>query len=206
MEYGLTDKIGIGFSKGGETYYVDANKYYSANVADDSKQMWARTAYFTADISYHPFVTRRIDISVFASTGFFGLYGSCYKTGPYDLNAKPLYTYDGSGVTLRTGVRSRFYFSKRFGFMANIYSFSGLAKEKTKPNPVTDQPNHTGYYSFLNGIGIEYGICFRIFKQKGVTQQAQKSLKERWIEKRSKRVKEEEEESDKKPLFRWVVD
>src|SRR3954471_3779263 len=32
MEYGITDKIGVGFSHGGENYNIDPNSFYHANV------------------------------------------------------------------------------------------------------------------------------------------------------------------------------
>jgi hypothetical protein len=40
---------------------------------------------------------------------------------------------------------------------------------------VSDQVNNTGHYTSLLGGGLEFGLCFRIFKQKGVKQEAEKT-------------------------------
>jgi hypothetical protein len=217
MEYGLTDKIGIGFSKGGESYLIDANNYYKADLGEKDKMMWASSKYLTADVSYHPYTTKRFDVSVFASLGYFKMCGDVYKqldNGSYDWCGTPEFSYTGKGAIVRTGVRTRYYFSKRFGVMAMAYAFDGYAKQKHKPSPIADQPNNTGFSTMLAGGGMEFGICFRIFKQKGLKQddKVKKSLKERWDEKfsngwgQAKVEKKEKEESDKKPLFRLVWD
>jgi hypothetical protein len=213
MEYGLTDKIGVGFSHGGENYDIDANAYYKANMPQDNKTMWASTKYLTADLSYHPYTTKRLDVSLFGSVGCFKVFGEIYQQNmdwchPTDA----LYSYEGHGGIVRGGVRSRYYFSKRFGVMAMGYAFNGVAKEKRKPSPITDQPNNSGNWTILAGAGMEFGICFRIFKQKGVTHVAKKSLADKWndlVENgwgQRKAEKQEEQESDKKPLFRLVWD
>ncbi|MDZ4664203.1 MAG: hypothetical protein SGJ15_04945 [Bacteroidota bacterium] len=199
MEYGLTDKIGIGFSKGGENYNINANKFYNAGVAHGSEMMWTSTKYLTADISYHPYKTKRLDVSVFTSLGYFKVIGECYSNNEWTCNPSNLFSYKGRGVVVRSGVRSRFYFTKRFGLMAMAYGSNGLVKAKIKPSSVSDQKNNSGYYTNVICGGLEFGLCFRIFKQKGVKE-------EHKLAKLIKHVKEEKEESDKVPLFRFVWD
>lgn len=216
MEYGLTNKIGLGFSYGGETYGVNVNEYYNANILETSPTMNAITKYLTFDFSYHPYSTKRLDISLFGSAGFFRVSGTAYsnlQSGlTYDADGNPITTscfrkevfnYYGRGAVIRTGARARYYFSKRFGLMAMYYYFNGLVKEKQKPNTISDQKPTSGYYTMINGMGLEFGLCFRIFKQKGVIKEESR------LEKRAHRQKireESEPESDKVPLFRLVWD
>ncbi len=215
MEYGITDKIGVGFSRGGENYNINVNDFYKAGLPAENNIMWASTKYFTLDFSYHPFVTKRIDFSLFASTGFYRVEGSVYSN-PVDnfgavscMPSKELFTYNGRGAVIRTGMRSRIYFTKRFGVMGMLYAFNGFAKEKPKSNPITDAQNNTGYSTMLTGLGGEFGICFRIFKQRGVKETERKTWREKWDERmsiRSANKEMQEETSDKKPLFRLVWD
>lgn len=194
MEYGLSDKLGIGFSKGGENYNIDANRFYNADVDAEYNTIWTRTKYFTADLSYHPYTTKRFDISLFGSLGYFKVIGECYSVDDSIYNSPTIF-YKGKGAIIRGGVRSRYYFSKRFGVMAMLYSFTGFAKEKTRRSAPSDAVNTAGYSSLLTGGGLEFGICFRIFKQKGV-------IKETREEKRMKEM----DASEKTPLISVVWD
>lgn len=207
MEYGLTDKIGVGFSRGGENYNIDANKFYNADLPDYSSIMWTSTKYLTADLSYHPFTTKRLDVSLFASTGIFKVTGDIYKLGGWDCTSDPIYSYSGRGAVVRAGVRSRFYFTKRFGLMAMAYGFNGIVKAKYLPGSVSDQKNNSGYTTNVGGGGLEFGLCFRVFKQKGVKEE---TLEEKIARKEKKREEREErkqkQNSDKTPLFRLVWD
>lgn len=210
MEYGLTDKIGIGFSRGGENYNIDANSYYKTNFSDQEKMMWTSTKYLTADVSYHPYTTKRFDVSVFASLGYFKLSGNVYKqlaNGGYDWCSAPLYSNESKGAIVRTGVRSRFYFSKRFGLMAMAYAFDGYAKQKRQPSEVSDQPNNSGFSTMLVGGGMEFGLCFRIFKQKGLKEKSKLTWRERWnYFSGNEKFEKEFDELDEKPTFRLVWD
>lgn len=208
LEYGITNKFGVGISKGGETYRVNANDFYKANVPDPSALMWTSTKYLTLDFSYHPFVTKRIDISTFASAGYFKVEGTSYlNENTAFFSGKKLYSYDGRGAVVRAGVRSRIYFTKRFGAMGMLYAFNGIAKEKSQPNSVSDAPNNTGYKTMLSGVGAEFGICFRLFKQKGVKPQTSNFKKLMTDYKNKKANKENEDgEEEKTPLFRLVWD
>lgn len=180
MEFGLNNKLGIGFSSGGETYGINVNDYYKAEMPEGMQFMNAQTKYLTLDLSYHPLVTKRMDISLFGAAGYFKVSGTAsgfMMDGTIDQNTMyctpptKTFSYNGKGAVVRTGVRSRFYFTKRFGFMAMAYAFNGYVKEKQKPNPISDQKNNTGYGTMITGAGLEFGICFRIFKQKNVVKE-----------------------------------
>lgn len=209
MEYGLTDKIGVGFSKGGENYNIDANKFYNADISDGNQLMWTRTKYITADLSYHPYTSKRIDVSLVASAGYFNVTGDCYEYNEWSYNSTPLFSYNGNGLVARGGLRGRYYFSKRFGLMALAYGFSGIAKAKYQPSSISDQKNNSGYYTLINGCGLEFGLCFRIFKQKGV-KNSPSHIKNLWNDYKNKMNGVEEEievlEASNKPLFRLVWD
>ncbi len=205
MEYGITNRLGIGFSHGGETYYVNANDFYNANVQEGSEYMFSTTKYLTLDLSYHPFVTKRLDLALFTGIGYYNVSGSCYNNNFDDKWSMPaLYNYNGRGAVARVGVRSRFYLTKRFGVMGLLYAFNGYAKEKQKPNTVSDAVNNSSYSTSLTGVGAELGICYRLFKQKGVVKETAKVKKAQRIKK--VRKEKEEQENDKAPLFRLVWD
>lgn len=198
MEYGITDKIGAGFSWGGENYNLNANKFYNADLPQGNEYMATNTKYLTLDASYHPFVTKRIDVSLFGAMGYFKVQGASYQfTESYCEPPKELFSYTGRGAVIRTGVRSRIYFSKRFGIMAMAYGFNGIVKEKQKPNAISDQKNNSGYYTSVLGGGLEFGLCFRIFKQKGVKEESKKTRG---------RKEKEESDSDKVPLISVIWD
>jgi len=205
MEYGISDRLGIGFSRGGENYDVNINDFYKANAPEGHEYMWTSTKYLTLDFSYHPFVTKRIDVSLFSSIGYYTVSGNWYNNS---YNTSPAYSepfsfsYRGKGAVARAGVRTRIYLTKRFGVMGMLYAFNGYAKERQKPSTISDAPNNTGYSTMLTGAGAEFGICFRLFKQKGVTQESWKAKKIRKV----KAEKEEKEEDGKVPLFRLVWD
>lgn len=205
MEYGITNRLGLGFSRGGETYDVNINDFYNAKAPEGNKNMWTSTKYITMDVSYHPLVRKRIDLSVFGSVGYYTISGSWYNNS-YSPNYNPAtskdfsFSYHGKGAVARAGARARIYVTQRLGVMGMVYAFNGYAKEKPKSNPVSDAPNNTGYSTMLSGVGAEFGVCFRLFKQKGVQPCAYKLNRI----KKAREVKEEEEEDEKVPLFRLV--
>jgi hypothetical protein len=195
MEYGINDKLGVGFSRGGENYNINANKFYNADVSESDAMMMASTKYLTADLSYHLYSTKRFDVSLFGSLGYFKVLGDCYALSDTSCYTTSVYKYEGKGAIIRGGVRSRYYFSKRFGVMAMLYSFTGFAKEKRKPSDPSDAVNTSGYSSLLTGGGLEFGICFRIFKQKGVIEETKQERRMRNMD-----------ASEKTPLIRVVWD
>jgi hypothetical protein len=224
-EYGLTNRFGIGTSKGGETYYLNANTFYNANVPQDYENMFSTTKYLTLDLSYHPYVTKRLDVSVFTGIGYYNVSGSCYNTDTENWYAsRALFSYNGQGAVARAGVRTRFYFTKRLGIMGMLYAFNGYVKEKPTSNNVSDRINNSGYSTTLTGFGAEFGLCYRFFKQKGVILEMPKVRKEKERKVREGKIREgkvnegklekikeriedkqkEEDDNEKIPLFRLV--
>ena len=203
-EYGLTDKIGLGLSRGGENFNVDVNKFYKQNIPEDTygNMMWASTKYLTFDASYHYFTTKRLDLSFFCGLGYYKLSGTAGNTNPDMQYQDPLFTYNAKGGVIRSGARVRWYFSKRFGFMSMIYGYKGLVKEPYKRSPISDAKGSGGFSTTLTGAGYEMGICFRIGKQKNVKAEAPKAPKE----KKKRRERNDDENNDKVPLFSLVWD
>lgn len=199
-EYGLTDKIGIGITRGGDNFNVDANKFYKQNLLADANTMAVSTKYVTFDVSYHYFITKRLDFSVFTSAGYYKLAG--YANSPYasDVDClQPLYTYEARGGIIRAGARARWYFTKRFGLMAMLYGYKGIVKEPYRKNQISDGKGGGGITTTLIGGGSELGICFRIGKQKNV--QPEKLKEKKKLAKRNS-----VEDSDKQPLVCIVWD
>jgi hypothetical protein len=184
MEYGLTDKIGIGFSRGGEIYGVNSREFYKTKAPDDLNcYMMASTKYLTVDLSYHFYVSKRIDLSVFGAAGYYSVSGtSSFSSGPelkengtYQASAVQYFYYKGSGLVSRGGVRARLYYSKRFGLMAMAYAFDGGVKGKKMNNEISDEVSGSAYSTFLRGAGLEFGLCMRLFKQKGLKKELPKA-------------------------------
>jgi hypothetical protein len=166
-EYGLTNRIGLGFTAGGDNFRVDANKFYGQNIPESACEnlMPVYTKYRTIDISYHYFTTKRLDLSVFGSAGTFKLSGMAYTTiSEYSTEAS-VYNYNSRGGIVRTGARARWYYSKRWGAMAMLYGYKSYAKEPHKINFISDAKGTGGISTSLTGIGFEIGICVRFGKQ-----------------------------------------
>jgi len=207
-EYGLTNKIGLGFSKGGDNFDVNVNKFYRQNLPEDTynNMMWVSTKYFTFDASYHYFNTKRLDLSVFSGVGYYKLSGNNGYSDSSLTYHGPSFSYNAHGGVIRSGARVRWYFSKRFGFMANVYAYKAFVREPYKRNFVSDANGSGGFSTTLTGVGSELGICFRIGKQKNVkTIQTERTKKA----KKQRKPKKEDIEYDpdkKPPLFTLVWD
>jgi len=108
---------------------------------------------FTLDGNYHYYVSRKVDISAFASVGissveFDGKHG--------DMN----YNYKATGVMLRAGTRAKYYFRKRFGVMAMLSAFQADCSTKG----IKDNTAGQGYNTKISGAALELGLCFRFLK------------------------------------------
>jgi len=91
--------------------------------------------------------------------------------------------------------------------MAMAYAFDGYAKQKRQPSEVSDQPNNSGFSTMLVGGGMEFGLCFRIFKQKGLKEKSKLTWRERWnYFSGNEKFEKEFDELDEKPTFRLVWD
>ncbi len=151
IEYGLTNKIGIGLTSGGDIWNVDALKFYG--IYTDKNNVFLTTSEFTFDIDYHLFVTNRLDLSLYTSMGFFSAgFNEEYKSE--ELN------YYAEGYIYRFGTSLRLYLFKRFSLMAMLSNYTSSASPKYAElnnlnNNITTK---------INGWAIETGLSIRIGK------------------------------------------
>lgn len=150
LEYGVSNKIGIGISSGADYYYLNPTQFYGFNVSNN--QIKAYTSEFTIDGSYHFFVTRKLDIAAVLS---YGSSGVTFKgTDAGDNN----YSYTSKGGMLRLGIHGRFYFG-HFGIVAMGSAFTESS------NPVVAKGEAGNHYSTsISGFAKEFGICYRFKK------------------------------------------
>ena len=68
VEYGISNKWGIGLNMGGDLFKVDPSKFYGFQTS--RHYVTAIMSEFTLDGNYHFFVTKRLDLAAFTSIGF----------------------------------------------------------------------------------------------------------------------------------------
>lgn len=152
VEFGLTDRIGIGFCSGADIFRVNPSRFYGFNLQNSSDKIKATTSEFTFDLNYHVFTAPRTDASVFTSFGFFGIAFSG-KNGDYN------YKYNANGGMVRVGTKIRYYFYKRLGAFGMFSCYTGSACPKgEKGNNVGKNINTT-----VSGAALEIGLCYRFF-------------------------------------------
>lgn len=151
IEYGLSKRLGVGLSAGTDIFKVNASEFYHTDAPGNTMKLF--TNELTIDVNYHVFVNKRLDLSVFLSTGLFSVN---YTNKQSDVNQQ----YNASGSILRFGTKARYYFWKRLGAFGMVSSFTGTASPKqVKGNTVAQH-----YSTSLDGVAIEAGLCFRILK------------------------------------------
>jgi hypothetical protein len=156
LEYGFTDRWSVGFSSGTDIFKVNTNAYYGYRASDAmSNTLNANTNEFTFDFSYHPYVTKHWDISTYASFGFFGV-------SLNDCSSDIRNNYNSKGSIIRAGVKARYYFSKRFGVLGMVSTYSGAASSTRQGAGVSTFGN--GYSTIITGYAVEFGLCARLFK------------------------------------------
>jgi hypothetical protein len=178
IEFGFTNRFGIGLTAGGESYRIDPNKFYGYQPIDQSQKITAFTSYFTLDFNYHLYVTKKLDVAIFGSAGTFKVTafdnfdqgnsaqtsqtneGAIQQSSGGDISALPGKSYFARGSILRTGIKARYYFWKRLGVMAMVTNFSGLAKPSKH---IGDNSFGNNYSTVISGIATEFGLCFRFF-------------------------------------------
>jgi len=151
IEYGLTNKWGIGLSSGTDIFKVNSATFYNVSTADNT--MKVSTSELTFDVNYHVFVNKRLDLSVFVSTG---LFSANSKSTAGDVS----YNYSSGGTILRAGTKARYYFWKRLGAFGMISSYSASGS----PKNVKDNTVGKNYATSVTGMAVEAGFCFRILK------------------------------------------
>ncbi|HOZ86634.1 MAG TPA: hypothetical protein PL029_02700 [Bacteroidia bacterium] len=175
LEFGISDRFGIGFTAGADIYKIDAKKFYNYDAQYESGKLPAYAHYFTFDFNYHPYVDRKIDLSYSAGIG-------TLKVNVFDCPAEQAAALDAEsaenneiassggdiqkynqyvarGPMLRAGVKLRYYFWRRLGIMGMVTGFTG------KANTLNKSDNNFGkdYSTSISGVATELGICFRFF-------------------------------------------
>ncbi|MDF2436587.1 MAG: hypothetical protein K0Q95_963 [Bacteroidota bacterium] len=154
VEYGITNKISLGFSSGADIFTVDPSKFYGFKRMDGAP-VTAKTEEFTFDGSYHFYVNKRLDLSAFGGLGVFGV---AFKSQEAD-DAKPV-VYKASGSMARGGLRVRYYFFRRLGAFGQVSSYTGKCSSKN-----VKENNLPGEYSTtISGSAIEAGLCYRFIR------------------------------------------
>lgn len=150
FEYGLSNKWGVGFSFGADIFKVNSLGFYGFSTSDN--YVTAITSELTVDVNYHVFVNKRLDLSVFASSGIFSI---AYQGKDNDVD----YAYNAGGNIMRFGTKARYYFWKRLGAVGMISSYMASATPEKSQNSDLKR-----YSTSINGMAIEMGLCFRILK------------------------------------------
>jgi len=151
VEYGLSDKWGIGLNMGGDLFKVDPNKFYGFETSHH--YVTAIMSEFTIDGNYHFFVTKRLDLSAFASVGVSSV---SFKGNDGD----HAYKYESGGLLGRTGMKAKYYFFRRLGATAMLSAFS----TKCSTEDVKDNTVGQGYSTTIKGAALEFGLCYRILR------------------------------------------
>ncbi len=149
IEYGLTDKVGVGLNIGTDLYKVDASKYFGFEPRSKYAQMFFSET--TLDFNYHFYNTKKLDLSSFFSVGLAvtTLKGDDFGEGGYQYNAK--------GNIVRTGAKMKYYFSRRFGIMAMVSGYTA----KCSPFAVSGNNVAKNVTTNLTGWAFEFGPCFK---------------------------------------------
>lgn len=151
IEYGISNRWSVALSTGNDVFNVNPSKYYGFSTSDN--QVKVSTSELNAECSYHVFVNKRLDLSVFISHGIFSIK---MKGNDHD----NFYNHTSNGTILRYGTRVHYYFWKRLGAVGMVSSY--LAN--SSPKDVKDNNAAKNYSTNINGIAIEGGLVFKILK------------------------------------------
>ncbi|MBA4240679.1 MAG: hypothetical protein C0448_08130 [Sphingobacteriaceae bacterium] len=151
IEYGVSNRWSIGLSSGNDIFSINPSKFYGFNTSDNKVKV--STSEFSFECSYHVFVNKKLDLSVFASTGLFSIN---MKGNDNDI----FYNHTSNGTIVRYGTRAHYYFFKRLGAVGMISNY--LANSSTKD--VEGNNIAQNYSTSINGIAIEAGLCFRLLR------------------------------------------
>ncbi|HEV7231226.1 MAG TPA: hypothetical protein VGO45_07860 [Bacteroidia bacterium] len=149
IEYGLSNRWGIGSSWGTDFYYLNPAAYYGFHVSGNKVK--ATTDEYTINGSYHFFVSKRIDLAAVTS---FGTLSVALKGADNDFS----YQYKASGAIFRLGLHARYYVYKRIGILAMLTTYtSSCSTQGIKGNTVG-----SGYSTGISGNAVEFGLCYRV--------------------------------------------
>jgi hypothetical protein len=151
IEFGLSNRWGIGLSSGADIFSVSSKDYYGFNTVDN-KPLEVTTSEFTFDLNYHLYSSKRVDWSIYTSVGSFSV-GFKEKMGENEFN------YMAKGGIVRAGTKFRYYFWKRLGVLGMLSTYSGNAGQ------TENSSSHEGqsYSTNITGTAMEFGLCFRFF-------------------------------------------
>ena len=149
IEYGISQHIGLGISMGGDIFYINPNRFYGFSVPENRVKLI--TSELTLDFNYHLLSTRHIDIAAFCALGPTGV-SVKGNSGDYK------YQYSACGGIIRTGIKARYYFLRRFSFMGIVSAYSAsVSADNNKGNTVG-----VGAATKIKGYAIEFGPGVRI--------------------------------------------
>jgi len=153
LEYGISDRWGVGLSIASDIYSIDPDRMY--NYVWAPRRINSVMGEISADVNYHCFVTKRFDIAPFAALGLAGVNFTVRDDGKE-------YDYKCGGTIVRAGVKAKYYVFKRVGVMGMVSFFSANCTTSG------DQPGYSGethpYATTITGGAAELGICYRILK------------------------------------------
>ncbi|MCD6013064.1 MAG: hypothetical protein K0Q79_2926 [Flavipsychrobacter sp.] len=153
VEYGLTDRWGIGMNLGGDIFNINSASYYNFESGETNNKAKVITSEITADIHYHFFVTKRTDLSLFTSVGIAGVTIE-------GKNGDAEYKYNAAGGIIRSGAQARYYFWKRFGALAMVSAYTS----QCSTDAIKDNTVGHGISTNITGFAWELGIQYRILK------------------------------------------
>ena len=151
VEFGLSNRWSVALSTGNDVFEMNPTKAYGFSTSTDKVKI--STSEFNAECSYHVFVNKRLDLSVFAATGVF----SIKMQGNDNDN---FYKYTSNGNIVRYGTRVHYYFWKRLGLVGMVSNYFA----NSSPKDVKDNNVAKNYTTKIHGIAIEGGLCFRLLK------------------------------------------
>jgi len=154
IEYGITNRIGIGVSTGGDIWAINPQKY---GINAPEKEINILTKEFTFDLNYHLFVTRRVDWTIYGSVGGFSVFFN------ENFNAQKQ-NYYAEGHILRTGSLVRYYVFKRWAVLGMISLYDSKAAPKEEKSKPEENNLPYDYSTRIKGWAFEFGISFRIGK------------------------------------------
>jgi len=147
IEYGLSNRWGIGLNMGKDVYRPSASMY---GLKTTDGRVQALVSEVTIDGNYHYLTTRHTDLSAFVS---FGPSSVSFKTQGGD----PTYNYVAGGFIVRAGSRAKFYIGRRIGIMAMVSTYSTSCSTKGQKGNTLPGISTTS----LSGYAFEFGPCLR---------------------------------------------
>ncbi len=149
IEYGISNRWGIGSTWGNDIYNVNPTSFYGFNLS--GKNAGVKTSEYTIDGSYHFLVTKKADFALVGSLGTFSI-------AMNGTNNDYSYRYTSNGNMARLALRTRYYFWRRLG----VTSMGSLFAANSSPVGVKDNTVGKSASTSITGSTVEFGLCYRI--------------------------------------------